>query len=166
MVNTYKKKQTRRRQRQRRQRASVRHGRVRRLRKIQRGGADETIDAIVNGIEISGIKTALVRFVEPSDNVTLMVDEITTENVKPTSPVSFTFGNKNIEFFITTPPGNQGLTQRFVYIFLNGKLYGRVMLVINGAKYNDSYHESVATAIFNAINNKRDFQQYKTITIQ
>jgi hypothetical protein len=27
-----------------------------------------------------------------------------------------------------------------------------------------SYDKSVATAIFNAINNKRDFQQYKTIT--
>ena len=150
MVKTYKKKQTRRRQRQNK-RASVRHGRVRRLRKIQRGGADETIDAIVGGITITNY-----------DNATLTVDEITTENVKPTSPVSFTFGNKKIEFFIATPPGNQGLTQRFVYIFLNDKLYGRVMLVINGAKYNDSYHESVATAIFNAINNKRDFQQYKT----
>ena len=151
MVKTYKKKQTRRRQRQNK-RASVRHGRVRRLRKIQRGGADETIDAIVGGITITNY-----------DNATLTVDEITTENVKPTSPVSFTIDSKKIEFFIATPPGNQGLTQRFVYIFLNGKLYGRVMLVINGAKYNDSYHELVATAIFNAINNKRDFQQYKTI---
>ena len=166
MVKTYKKKQTRRRQRRNSKRASVRHGRVRRLRKIQRGGADETIDAIVNGIEISGIKTALVSFVEPSDNVTLMVDEITTENVIPTSPVSFTFGNKKIEFFIATPPGNQGLSQRFVYIFLNNNLYGRIMLVINKTKINDSYHESVATAIFNAINKKPDIQQYKTSTTQ
>jgi len=150
MVKTYKKKQTRRRRQRQHKRASVRHGRVRRLRKIQRGG-DGTVDAMVNGITITNY-----------DNATLTVDKITTNNVNRISPASFTIDNKKIDFFIAEPPGGQGLTQRFVYIFLDDKPYGRIMLVINGTKYNDSYDKSVATAIFNAINNKRDFQQYKT----
>ena len=142
MAKTYKKKQTRRRHRQRRQRASVR-----RLRKIQRGGegVDDTIKAIVDGIEISVVKNALSQMIDVNDTVTLIIEKITGDTkITNQTPVSFSLDNNKIDFFIFTPPG---VSQRFVYIYLNDELYGRIMLVINGHKYNDSYHESVANAI-------------------
>ena len=150
MVKTYKKKQTRRRQRQRRQRASVR-----RIRKIQRGGADDAIKAIVDGIEISVVKTALSQLIDVNDTVTLLIEKITGDiKITNQTPVSFILDDNKIDFFIFTPPN--GVSQRFVYIYLKDKLYGRIMLVINGNKYNDSYNSSVAEAI------KSELIKYKT----
>lgn len=132
---------------------------------FKRGGSGEdAINAIVTGIEIGGIKFALNEIVAQSDNVTLKVEKITgvQKSIPTTSkPVSFTIDNETIDFYIDTPPNT--VSQRFVYIFLNGKLYGRIMLVINGNKYNDSYNVAVANAIQTSLikykNNKKDSTQ-------
>jgi hypothetical protein len=158
MAKTYKKKQTRRRHRQRCQRASVR-----RIRKIQRGGADDAIKAIVEGIEISVVKKALIQveIIVPPGNptVTLTVEQTNTppSNKISKTPVSLILDGK-IDFFIVEPTSGSKLQS--VYIYLNDNIYGRVMIVVNGNNMG-SYDSLVATAIFNAINNKPDLQRYK-----
>ncbi len=134
---------------------------------FKRGGSGEdAINAIVTGIEIGGIKNALtlIGIVDDRDIVTLQVEKINdvSKSIPTTSkPVSFTIDNETIDFYIDTPPNT--VSQRFVYIFLNGKLYGRIMLVINGNKYNDSYNVAVANAIQTSLikykNNKKDSTQ-------
>ena len=133
---------------------------------FKRGGSGEdAINAIVTGIEIGGIKNALtlIGIVNNNDNVTLQVEKINdvSKSIPELStPVSFKIDD-TIEFCIGKPPNT--VSQRFVYIFLNGKLYGRIMLVINGNKYNDSYNVAVANAIQISLikykNNKKDSTQ-------
>jgi hypothetical protein len=160
MVKTYKKKQTKRRRQRQNKRASVRHGRVQRLRKIQRGGADDDVVNIVESIQ-SDVKSALVtnEIAVDDTDVTLSVDSA-DHNISCQNNISVTFKikSKNIKFCIVTLPNS---STQSVYIYLNDKLHGRVMCTV-GKNNMGSYHKLVATAIFNAINNKRDFQQYKT----
>ena len=88
--------------------------------------------------------------IDVNDTVTLLIEKITGDaKIMNQTPVSFILDDNKIDFFIFTPPN--GVSQRFVYIYLNDNLYGRIMLVINGNKYNDSYNSSVAEAIKSAL---------------
>ena len=141
MVKTYKKKQTRRRDRQRRQRASVRH-----IRKIQRGGEPDTdTDAFVKSIQLPEFMSGVTLSVE---EVYTKPDRFIPDNRK--TPVTITKNNKKIEFFIVAPKPLSN--QQSIYIYINEKLHGRVMITV-GKDNMGSYNSETSDAIFLAIKN-------------
>lgn len=161
MVKTYKKKHTRRQRRNYRQRTRV-HRVIRR--KIQKGGTqlDDKIEEIVKGIEIDVVKNVFrkLEFIVGTENpsVSLTVDRIyeISNSVEKLNTVSFQFGNEIIDFTTVLPDFKS--SQQSIYIYTrnnintidNNKIYGRIMIVINNS-YHGSYHDTVATAIFNSV---------------
>lgn len=135
---------------------------------FKRGGEppiDPTIQAIIDGVE-NTVKTKLG--LTSDDKLKLVVERISyddqTSRPITSTPLLFHFQDKKIKFVIVAPLPNSILQSVYIYMYDTSEmkyiLYGKVMVTI-GIDNMGSYHESVSTVIFNAINSKPDFQQYK-----
>jgi hypothetical protein len=119
---------------------------------------DSTIKMLVDGVQ-NTVKTniglnsndtfelGVKQFIEPSSS-----------SIVSHYPTEFTIDDKTIKFVIVKP--NTKSIMQSVYIYLNDKLYGNVTIIINNTNM-DSYDEEYATIIFNAINLKPDYKDYK-----
>ncbi len=113
---------------------------------------DDVQDTVKTKIGLNSndtFKLGVKQFIEPSPSSSSIVSHYPTE---------FTIDDKTIKFVIVKP--NLKSNMQSVYIYLNDNLYGNVTIIINNTNM-DSYDENYAIIIFNAINLKHDYQDYK-----
>lgn len=119
---------------------------------FKRGGGEEedkVINTILQGLDFGILKTAMIEqgiITDPSTRVSLALSAIPTSiNANPTT-VSFTLNGMNIEFKLYV---NGRLGE--VYVFVNNKLCGKIVVVINNKHIIKDYDAGTATAINSAV---------------
>lgn len=119
---------------------------------------DPTIKMLVDGVE----NTVKTKFGLTTNDISLKLG-VEQNSSKPSkditsTPIVLNIDDKRIKFVIVEP--NPNSNQQSVYIYLDDRIYGRVTIITPGGTHN-SYDEFIAKIIFNCINLKPDYQNYK-----
>jgi hypothetical protein len=132
---------------------------------FKRGGwgeGEQPIDRTIKTL-VDGVQNTVKRNIDLNSNDTFELGvkqfiEPSSSSIELHNPTEFTIDDKTIKFVIVKP--NLKSNMHSVYIYLNDKLYGNVTIIINNTNM-DSYDKDYARFIFNAINLKPDYEDYK-----